>query len=429
MTPNGYKTSVELRNERASIYASAKQKMSELKAENRSANGEEKEQINRMLADVDRLKVEIEDVEREEKLASVEQELRMAEPRKVSPAAPANHKEYSRGDAFRAWLLPRETRNNPHWADAALAYGVDINSPSLAAKDLETRAALIKATGSSGGHTAPTEDLQSTLIRFLEYESPIFNSMRRFNTSTGVDMPIPQVDDTGNDAVIVSTETTQLGEQSTNTFSQITLKAWQYTSKRILVSKILAQDTAIDLEGYLMECVAKRFARAFEQHLFDGNGSSEPEGLQTFVSTADVDLATAALTYAKIVDMEFAVERSYRPNSQWLIHDDYLKTVKKIVSAADDRPLFEPSLQVGTPDRLLGYPITVCQGLESGGSVDDNPMFFGDFNYCAFRTVNDLEMSRNDQLYWDYAQIAWAALWRVDFRWIGPANSIAMLQV
>src|SRR5690606_27527909 len=65
-------------------------------------------------------------------------------------------------------------------------------------------------------------------------------------------------------------------------------------------------------------------------------------------------------------------------NATFVMRREVRTLIRKMKATNDDRYLWEPSLQAGQPDRLLGYPVRIDQfmpKLESGSLS----LAFGDF--------------------------------------------------
>src|SRR5690606_18035326 len=198
--------------------------LDQAEAEDRSLTAEEQEQWDRIMADVDAL---AQTIEREERLATVENEL----------AQPIE----SRGLAMRpATEGDQENRANagPEYRaawGAWMRHGKNMLGPD------EYRA-LNRGTDSAGGYLVPHE-LERRLVQALEDE----NVMRTLATvvTMDTDRDVPIEEDTGE-----AYWTAEEGEyaESDARFSQKTLRAHKLT-RLMRISEELLQDAAFDLEA------------------------------------------------------------------------------------------------------------------------------------------------------------------------------------
>ena len=65
-------------------------------------------------------------------------------------------------------------------------------------------------------------------------------------------------------------------------------------------------------------------------------------------------------------------------NAQWLMRRELRTAIRKLKGATSDLYLWEPGLQAGVPDRLLGYPVKIDQYVPAL-ATDSLSLAFGDF--------------------------------------------------
>ncbi len=81
---------------------------------------------------------------------------------------------------------------------------------------------------------------------------------------------------------------------------------------------------------------------------------------------------------------------------------------------AQGRPLFEPSLQAGDPDRFMGKPIVVDYDMATV-AAGNTVAAFGDFRQAFWvRNVGGLTISVSDDRYFEYRQTGVVALETID---------------
>ena len=186
------------------------------------------------------------------------------------------------------------------------------------------------------------------------------------------------------------------------------------------VSTELLQDSAFDLEDY----IAKEFARAFgiaeEQAFCVGTGTNQPTGIFTANGgTVGVTAASATtITVDEIIGLVYALKSPYRRNAKFLMNDATVSILRKLKDS-NGAYLWQPSVQAGQPDRLLGYEIYTSPYVPTA-AAGAFAIAFGDFdNYWigdrAGRTVQRL-----NELYATNGQIGYVATERVDGKVILP---------
>jgi HK97 family phage major capsid protein len=375
-----------------------------------------------------------------EKQAAVEATLsegagRRSEPSQIArPSANVNRQVATadRSEGLRSWLLAgSDAERTPEMREAAARCGFSLDTPKLhmkfaqnAPKSLrsadmaawETRAQSV-GTGSEGGYTVPDE-----LMRALEVSMLAFGGVRQvatvYRTSSGAALPIPTVNDTANKGAILS-ENTTASDQDT-TFAQIVLDAYKYSSKYILVSVELLQDSSINVAQFLGQALANRIGRITNDHFTTGTGSSQPNGIVTASGLGKTGASgqTTTAIYDDLVDLLHSVDPDYRPGARWMFADAALKMLKKIKIpqfSGDNAgaPLWQPGLVLGQPDTILGYPFTVNQSM-AVPAASAKSIVFGDLSKYLIRDVRDVTLLRLDERFAELHQVAFLAFSRHD---------------
>jgi HK97 family phage major capsid protein len=73
-----------------------------------------------------------------------------------------------------------------------------------------------------------------------------------------------------------------------------------------------------------------------------------------------------------------AMKDQYLQRAQWLMRREVRTAVRKMKEATSDRYLWEPSLQAGQPDKLLGYGVNIDQYVPAI-AASSLSLAFGDF--------------------------------------------------
>jgi HK97 family phage major capsid protein len=414
-------TSTDIRSQRAALVAEAKQIYQRAREEGREElQSEEKEKWDKIMGDVDSLRVKAEAAERGEKLERLDAELAAPVARKTSPASPAGKRDLDRQTAnemFRSWALASQPGMRPSAETAmrAAEYGFDVNSQEIA----YTRA-LSKGSTSAGGYTVPVS-FSTEIEKLLAYYWPVQEAVTSFQTDDGRDLQWPTVDDTSNSSGIVS-EASGIGSSSDPSFGQVTFKSFDYYSPIVKVSNQLIRDSQQDIAALLAELFAERMGRALDAAIVSTNaGSSAPEGMLYGVS-AGVNLDSGnGITVAKLVALETSVPLAYRglPGVRFMMHD---ATWQAIRSLEDDegRLLFGGSIQDGVAKRLLGYPVSITNSMTSINSPGDNQplILFGATNKYRLRRIAGSTLTRLNELYAANGQVGFVLHEAYDGRWL-----------
>ena len=221
----------------------------------------------------------------------------------------------------------------------------------------EKRNNTVTGDGTQGGFLVP-QGFSNALETIMKQYGGMMEVSTIRNTATGNDIPWPILNDTANVAVII-------GEGATDTnqsllFTNKTLKAYTYTSKMMPISMELLQDSYFQMQSVIAAAAGERMGRGLNAHFTTGTGTNQPEGVVTASTLGKTAGSATVISRAELVDLIHAVDRAYRanPSTRFMFHDTTLAAIKKLAfGSADDRPLWQPSMRVGEPDRLEGFSI------------------------------------------------------------------------
>jgi HK97 family phage major capsid protein len=406
----------ELRQERGQLVEKMQGLTDKAAAENRALSGEEDAEWTRLDQAQEALKARIEKEERTEQLAKEMAEQRgrpVATPESRAIATPetpesAKAAEQRYSEVFRKWAVNGIAELNPEERSLLQSRGRTADKDEIR----ELRAQGV-GTGAAGGFTVP-QGFSGEYDRALKSFSGVVQAARIFPTDTGAAMPWPTVNDTAQVGE-------QLGENTTSaqqdvTFGSVTLNAYKYSSKVMLVSIELMQDSAFSVESILGELAGERIGRILNQRFTTGTGSSQPNGVVT-ATLVGVTLPagnTTSVTYDGLIDLEHSVDPAYRNSgrSSYMMHDTTLKSVKKIKDS-QNRPLWQSGLKEGTQDTLNGYPYFINQDM-AVPAANAKTILFGDFSKYIVRQVRSVFLFRFSEKYMDAGQVGFVAFARYD---------------
>lgn len=391
----------DLREQRAKLVADARALYDSIKPETPAAESKEIEsKFDTMMADADGLKAKI---EREERLEASEKNLGerqrvTAQVRKISVEEVAET-EQAENKAFKSYL--RNGMGGMSAEDRELALPRFQNAQST-------------GTNTAGGYTVPTGFYDQLMDAEKAYGGMMDPGVAFvFDTESGNSLPIPTDNDTSNSGAIL-TENTQVGAQDV-TFGAVTLSAYAYTSKLVLVSNQLLQDSAFNLDGFLSQKLGTRIARAINTHFTVGDGSSKPTGAVTAATLGATGASgeTASLIFDDLIELEHSVDPAYRKNSRFMFADGTLKSIKKLKDT-QGRYLWMPGLTIaGEPPTINSYGYTVNQDMPAM-ATSAKSILFGDFSKYFIRRVAGVQVLRLTERYADFNQTGFLAFQRWD---------------
>lgn len=294
-------------------------------------------------------------------------------------------------------------------------FGLHLRGKSLVHNVLST------TPDEDGGFLVPLE-FEREIVKALDEENVIRRLAKVVTTHHERKIPVAL----GHSVAQWTTENSAYTE-SNPTFGQKQIDAYKLTDL-CRVSVELLKDSTFDIEAYLRQEFARAFGIAEEEAFCIGNGTTQPTGIfTTNGGTVGVTAASAtAITVDEIISLVHALKAPYRKNAKFLMNDATVALLRKLKDQ-NGQYLWQPSVQAGTPDRLLGYEIYTSPYVpvaEAGALT----IAFGDFkNYWigdrAGRTVQRL-----NELYATNGQIGYVATERVDGKVILP-EAIQLLQM
>lgn len=255
------------------------------------------------------------------------------------------------------------------------------------ATPVEEIKALTVANDEQGGYLAP-EEVSTEFIRDLVQFSPVRNyaSVRsisspsvKYPKRTGITNA--QWEGEGEEA-----------EESTVPFGQLEVPARKLMTYVDISNELLA-DSGGAAEQEVRLALAEDFGQKEALGFVSGSGAKEPEG---FMANADIDHTVnghaANLNTDKLIDLVYALPGAYRnaAGAAWAMNGTTLAAVRKLKNSTTGEYIWQPSIQAGQPETILGKPVIEMVDMPDIG--DGNfPIIFGDWS--AYRIVDRLAMS------------------------------------
>jgi len=268
----------------------------------------------------------------------------------------------------------------------------------------------------AGGYTIP-QGFRAKIVETLKFFSAMRELAEVVTTDTGNTLPWPTVNDTANVGAILA-ENTQMTQLDV-TFGQAQLGAYMYTSKLILVSWQLLQDSFFDLESFLGRIIGTRLGRIQNTHFTTGTGTAQPLGVQTNAVVGKTGLAGQTLTviYDDLIDLIHSIDPAYRNQAggraKFMLNDLTLAAIRKIKDT-QGHPLWVPAVTAGVGDTLLGYGIVPNNDMPTM-AANAKSILFGDFMTAyVIRDVLGLQVIRLDERYADFLQSGFFGFMRSD---------------
>ena len=379
----------EMRQKRGELWDRAKAFLNEHADENGMMSAEDTATYERMEQELDSFGAAIDRQERAERL---ERELNVptsemltSRPEKNAPGKQGRASDEYR-DAF--WRMVRD-RSASYTVYNALQIGTD----------------------SEGGYLCPDE-YERTLIQALEEENKLRSLCKVIRTSSG-DRKIPLVASHGTASWV---DEEGVIPESDDSFGQITLGAHKVASI-IKVSDELLQDSVFDVESYIATEFARRVGDAEEAAFIVGDGAGKPIGMlhETNGAATGVTAASAtAITADELIDLVYSLKAPYRKRAIFLFNDQTIKAIRKLKDG-NGQFLWQPGLQQGQPNTLLGYSYETSTHMPLIGA-GAKPILFGDLSSYWIADREGRSIKRLNELYATTGQVGFRVTQRLDGR-------------
>jgi HK97 family phage major capsid protein len=328
------------------------------------------------------------------------------------------------GDAFRANAAPVVEAARVERRDATdqemlrilfrQEGGHEFRSSSRVMNTREAPEITLRALQSAGGSAVET-----SFADFVTVYERTFTPMLRpdvttiLNRADGSPLVLPRVTA---DVSVSGTITAEAGgiTEGDPTISQVTLNPYKYAITN-LWSAELSQDNTIGLEDLVARTTGRSLAIAIGGALTTGDGTDDPNGIVTAAAVGGTGVGTGTTygTYfgpTDLVSLFYVIAEPYRNVGSWMANAVTLAQIRNARSTAGEH-LWQPSLQVGQPESLLGRPIYENPAMANGSAAKS--VIFGDISrYIVAKTPTRVDSSIHYKFSTD--QIALRTIERVD---------------
>ena len=160
----------------------------------------------------------------------------------------------------------------------------------------------------------------------------------------------------------------------------------------------MLDDAFFDVEAWLTESVARKFAEDLDAAIVSGNGVVKPKGILAYSLAATADATRAwgviekmhsggagTLTADNLIDLTLKLKPGYRQNAKWLMASATVGYIRKLKDA-NDQYLWQPSIQAGQPSVLLGHALVEDENVPAMAS-GAHSVIFGDYKR-AYKLIN-----------------------------------------
>jgi HK97 family phage major capsid protein len=398
---------VSLKQERARAVGELRQLIESAEADNagkgRSLTSEEREQRDRINAEITDLNDRIENVESMRQAVADEARFHNS-----MDTTALGHDDESRA-------IAGDVREYAQAFDGYLRHGVgglDAEQRATLARGFEARDGMVAGTNADGGYTVPQDF--SKILFALKIQAGAVRRTRVtvMDTGDGRLLPVPYA--SAHAAASWGSEATAPGVVKETFAANVNMNAFVATNLQKISFELL-QDSAFDLVSYIAGITATKIARLENAGYISGAGTTQPTGMINVAGVAELETALAAGPSAdEVISWFYKLGPVYRANAEFIMHDT-LEAVLRGLKATTGQYLWAPGLTAEAPNMLLGRPIYNDPDLQATGTDENVCGVFADFaNFYVIRDVNSLVIRRLDERFADSRQVGFIAWHRTD---------------
>ena len=179
-----------------------------------------------------------------------------------------------------------------------------------------------------------------------------------------------------------TTEVAAAPEEATIAFGRREFKP-QRLAKLIKISKTLMRH-APSPDQTVLDRILYKIEAAQEDAFMSGTGTNQPLGIFTAsdsgIATGRDVTATSATAVATddLIECKYGVKGQYMRGASWVMHRDLCKMIAKLKDS-DGQYIWQPSVQAGQPDMLLGAPVYMSEYAPNAVAAGKYVAVYGDF--------------------------------------------------
>ena len=272
---------------------------------------------------------------------------------------------------------------------------------------------MSEGVDANGGYLVPTE-FERQIVTALDENNVVRSVANVIKTAAERKIPVAA-------SHVAAQWTAENGAytESNPTFAQKAIDAYKETALA-KVSIELLQDSMFSVEAYL----ANEFGRAFgileEEAFCVGTGTGQPTGIfNAYDNNApvggEINVITGTSGAVKgddLISLVYALKAPYRKNAKFLMKDSSVAEIRKLKDG-NGVYMWQPSLQAGQPDKLLGYDL-LTSAYAPEIAANALPVAFGDFHSYWISDRSGITIQRLNELYSANGQVGFIATKRCD---------------
>jgi HK97 family phage major capsid protein len=240
----------------------------------------------------------------------------------------------------------------------------------------------------------------------MRVRSDFFSKARTLTTGSGETLQYPVKN--GRPTAAQVAENVAYGK-SDESWTTTAIGAYKY-GVIVEATNEIVDDSQLDILSILAQDAGEAVADKVMADLLVGNGTGKPWGWITR-STGAINAANlAGVTTDNLIDLQHSILRPYRKNAVFMTSDTAVQSLRKLKDTTNNY-LWQPSVQAGAPDTILGTPILTDPNVVTSGA-GAKVLVYGDPSKYLIRQVKNLRVVRSDEYGYDRDVVAFKITWR-----------------
>ena len=265
---------------------------------------------------------------------------------------------------------------------------------------------------SNTGAPVPTSFYEEIILK-ARLVGPMLSTSTVITTAGGENLQIPRVNTYS--AATIAAEAGAIGESDPAFSAFITMGAFKF-SYLVQVSREMIEDSGVDILGFLADQVGQGIGFNVNNALTVGTGTTQPNGIVT-ASTLGVTGGTGtsgAFTADNLIDLAYSVDGAARmlPGAGYMMNGKSIGAVRKLKDTAGNY-VFSPSLAVGVPDTLLGFPLSENPAM-ADPATSAKSVIFGHLPSYYVRQVGGIRVDSSSDFAFSTDLVTLRTILRVD---------------
>jgi HK97 family phage major capsid protein len=211
-----------------------------------------------------------------------------------------------------------------------------------------------------------TPTISDRILNIIRESSPL-RSLASIKTISSDTLDL--IEDTGEMSAAWVGKTGTRSETNASLLGKRTIETFEMYAQPQATQKLI-DDGSVNIEEWVANKIAKKFARLEASAFIAGDGSSAPTGILSYAagpSWGQVQqlqtAASLAIATDDLIKLYYLLKDESAKNATFLMNRSTVQAMRLLKDATSGQYVWQPSLALGTPDTLLGVPVALASDM------------------------------------------------------------------